>query len=138
MGVNLILDPREFRITFVRSAGPGGQNVNKLSTRAVIRFSLRDSTTLTDAQRTLIHRRLSTRITRSGDIRVSCQRHRTQSANRAEALRRLTDLLTEAATPPKPRRKTRPTAAAKRRRLDDKKRRAVLKQSRRSPNAHRE
>jgi ribosome-associated protein len=125
------IDPDELRVTFVRSSGPGGQNVNKVSTRAVVCFSVPDSLSLTDRQRRLITRNLAGRISRSGRIRVSCQRHRTQRANRQEAIERLLSLLAEACTPPKERRKTRVPARAKARRLAEKRHRARIKEMRR-------
>ena len=127
----LNIDPREFRVSFVRSSGPGGQNVNKVSTRAVVCFSVPESPSLTEPQRRLISRRLAGRLSRSGQIRVSCQRHRTQRANREEAVQRLLNLLSEAATAPKPRRRTGVPTRAKARRLADKRHRSQIKDMRR-------
>jgi ribosome-associated protein len=134
----LNLNTREFRITFVRSAGPGGQNVNKLNTRALVRICVRDSRSLTAEQRDRITRRLAGRLSRSGEVQVSCQRNRTQAANRREAVQRLVELLEQAAIPPRVRRKTHTPVSTKRRRIEDKKRRAALKQSRRSPRTTRD
>jgi len=130
MPTPLKIDPREFRVTFVRSAGPGGQNVNKLSTRAVVTFSVTKSPSLTEGQRRLIMRNLSGRISHTGLLRVSCQRHRTQRANRNEAVARLMDLLSEAATPRKLRKRTQVPARARAMRMADKKHRSRLKERR--------
>ena len=130
MATGIRLDPGEIGVSFVRSSGPGGQNVNKVSTRAVVTFNVDESHSLTERQRALIRRNLTGRISRTGLLRVSCQRHRTQLANREEAMARLIDLLTVAATPPRPRRKTRVPARAKAKRLADKRHRSRLKELR--------
>jgi ribosome-associated protein len=127
------IDPLELRVVFLRSSGPGGQNVNKVSTKAVVSFSVTNSPSLTERQRALILKNLGSRVDRRGRIRVSCQRHRTQRANRREAIERLMTLLARAATPPKPRKKTTVPARSKTRRLADKKLRSRAKQLRRKP-----
>jgi ribosome-associated protein len=124
------IDPAEIQVSFVRSSGPGGQNVNKVSTRAVVTFNVDESQNLTRRQRELIRRNLAGRISRTGLLRVSCQRHRTQRANREEAVARLIDLLSSAATPPRPRKKTRVPARAKAKRLAEKRHRSRLKELR--------
>jgi ribosome-associated protein len=124
------VDSGELRITFVRSSGPGGQNVNKVSTRAMVTFNVNESRSLTDRQRELIRRNLAGRISRTGLLRVSCQRHRTQLANREEAVARLIDVLSAAATSPRPRKRTRVPARAKAKRLADKRHRSWLKELR--------
>ncbi|UCG32100.1 MAG: aminoacyl-tRNA hydrolase [Phycisphaerales bacterium] len=124
------IEPSELRVTFVRSSGPGGQNVNKVSTRAVVSFNVDESRSLTERQRKLIRRNLTGRISHTGLLRVSCQRHRTQLANREEAVARLIDLLSIAATPPRPRKRTRVPAQAKAARLADKRHRSRVKELR--------
>lgn len=130
MAEALRIDPAEIQVSFVRSSGPGGQNVNKVSTRAMATFNVDESRELTQRQRELIRRNLGERISRTGLLRVSCQRHRTQRANREEAVARLIDLLSRAATPLRPRKKTRVPARAKAKRLADKRHRARLKERR--------
>jgi ribosome-associated protein len=131
MAAPIQIDPGELRVTFVRSSGPGGQNVNKVSTRAVVTFNVDGSQSLTERQRQRIRRHLAGRISRTGLLRVSCQRYRTQGANREEAVARLIDLLSTAATPPPPRKKTRVPARAKAKRLADKRHRSQAKELRR-------
>ncbi len=123
----IAIDESEIQESFVRASGPGGQNVNKLSTTVQLRFDARRSPALSD----LVKRRLQTlagrRLTRDGVLVIIAQRHRTQERNRQDALQRLIGLIREAATPPKPRRPTRMPKAARRQRLEDKKRRSAIK-----------
>jgi len=120
----------ELQFEYSRSAGPGGQNVNKLSTRVTLRFDLRGSPSLTDEQKRRVADRLRSRINRDGVLHVSAQRHRTQAANRAAAVARFVELLEQALTVPKHRRPTAVSAGQKRRRLADKTRRGEVKQRR--------
>lgn len=129
----LSLADDELEIRTSRSGGPGGQNVNKLETRVTVRFDVAGSPSLDEEQRQRIRERLGHRISRSGVLQVSSQRHRTQAANREAAVARLAGLLTEALEPEKERRPTRVPRAAKRRRLEEKRRRGRLKQERRTP-----
>jgi ribosome-associated protein len=126
---DIVIDERDIDISFVRASGPGGQNVNKLSTAAQLRF---DVGRLTLAADTLA--RLQTlagqRMTKDGVLVIHAQRFRTQERNRADAIDRLLDLLRTAAVRPKPRRTTRPTLGSKMRRLDGKKRRSDVKAKR--------
>jgi ribosome-associated protein len=114
------------------ASGPGGQHVNKVSTRAILVFDFRVCPLLTDVQRACIAARCANRLTRNGRLRVVCQRARTQSANRRLAEQRLMELLAQALHVPHQRRPTRPTAASQRRRLEQKRRRGLLKDRRRS------
>ena len=116
---------------FSRSPGPGGQNVNKVSTRVTLLFDFTSCPELTGTQKARIRRRLRTRLSRDGRLRVVSHRERTQAKNRTAAETRLIKLLTEATHTPKSRRPTRPTAASKKRRLDAKRRRGEAKQRRR-------
>lgn len=120
---------------FARSRGPGGQNVNKVSTRVTLLFDFQTCHLLTPTQKDRIRQRLATRLSRDGRLRVVSQKTRTQAANRAAAELRLLELLRAALKPPKPRRPTQPTRAARERRLKAKRRRGALKQLRaaRSP-----
>ena len=120
----------ELDFEYARSSGPGGQNVNKVETKATLRFSLAESTSLDDEQKDLIRERLPGRITKKDVLRVTCQRHRTREANRRECLERFASLLADALTEDPERRPTRVPRKAKRRRLEDKKRRSRLKVSR--------
>ena len=116
-----------------RSSGPGGQHVNKVETRVTVLFDLAGSASLSDEQKARVRRRLPTRITKAGVLRVVAQKHRSQSANRDEARARLARLLGAALTPRRARKPTRPSRRAKRRRLEDKRRRGRLKSLRRRP-----
>ncbi len=126
----LFIPEEELHFKASRSSGPGGQNVNKLNTRMTLLFDLENSPSLSQADKELIKGRLSTRINIKGVLRVVCQRHRTQAANRRTAVERFVELLVHALRKSPPRRKIRISVAAKRRRLEDKARRSRLKQFR--------
>jgi ribosome-associated protein len=118
----------EIEESFIRSSGPGGQNVNKLATAVQLRFDVRCSPSLTDDVRSRLERLAGRRLTRDGVLVITAQRCRTQERNREDALARLTELIRAAAAPPPPpRRPTRPTLGSKLRRLDSKKRRSGVK-----------
>ena len=120
----------DLTFTFSRSSGPGGQNVNKVNSRVTLVFDLQACSALTEVQKSRIRRRLSTRIDKEGRLRIVCQKHRTQLANRRTAAERLTDLLNEALQTRQPRKKTRVPRAAIENRLRTKKQRSQLKQQR--------
>ena len=126
----LSIAEEEISFEFSRSSGPGGQNVNKVSTKATLIFDVAHSPSLTEQQRSKIREVLRTRITKAGMLRVTSQMHRSQLANREAATEKLADLLREALTPRRVRKKTKPPQAARERRLRDKRRRASLKQGR--------
>ncbi|HXW41778.1 MAG TPA: alternative ribosome rescue aminoacyl-tRNA hydrolase ArfB [Xanthobacteraceae bacterium] len=126
------LDEREIEEHFVRASGPGGQNVNKLSTAVQLRFDVRHSPALPDDVRVRLERLAGARLTRAGVLVITAQRHRTQARNRADALDRLIGLIRAAAVAPVRRRPTRPTAASRERRIESKKRRAGVKRLRRA------
>ena len=126
---DLSIDENDIDIGFVRASGPGGQNVNKLSTAAQLRFDTRKITLPDDASLRLT-RLAGQRMTKDGVIVIHAQRFRTQERNRADAIDRLLELLREAMVRPVPRRATKPTFGSKQRRLEGKKRRSDVKAKR--------
>ena len=126
------IDEAELDESFVRSSGPGGQNVNKLSTAVQLRFDVRGSPSLPNDVAVRLMRLAGKRLTKDGVIVIVAQRHRTQERNRADALERLAELIREAAVPPVPRRATKPPRSSKKQRLESKKRRSGIKSLRRS------
>jgi len=123
----------EFSFTFSRSSGPGGQNVNKVNTKALLRWPVVSSTRLPDAVKLRLLKRASRRITSDGDLLISSQRYRDQARNIADCIEKLRALLAEVSVEPKRRKKTRISAAARRRRLDHKRRQSQKKELRRPP-----
>jgi ribosome-associated protein len=124
------LQDDEITETFVRASGPGGQNVNKLSTAVELRFDVRGSRSLPDDVSIRLQRLAGRRLTKDGILVLEAQRHRTQERNRADALDRLIALIKEAAVVPKPRKKTKPSRAAKAERIDQKVHRGKVKRMR--------
>lgn len=125
------IDEREIEESFVRASGPGGQNVNKLSTAVQLRFDVRNSPSLPPEVRERLEHLAGSRLTRDGVLIIIAQRHRTQARNRQDALDRLIDLARKAAVAPQPRRATKPTRASRERRVETKKRRSGVKRLRR-------
>lgn len=130
---SLSLDPGELTISFIRSSGPGGQNVNKVSTAAQLRFDLERSPSLPEPVKGRARRLAGSRLTTTGEIVITADRFRTQALNHDDAIARLIELLREAAVPLKPRRKTRPTYASVVRRLEGKAKRSGVKRLRTQP-----
>jgi ribosome-associated protein len=118
--IELQLPDSDISITFVRSAGPGGQNVNKVATAAQLRFNLAGTSVLNERMKARLRVLAGRRVTDEGELLIIARNHRTQEGNRREALARLQALVEEARIEPKLRRATRPTKASKERRLQGK------------------
>jgi ribosome-associated protein len=121
----------EFEITFARSSGPGGQNVNKVSSKAVLRWGVLESESLPEDVRQRFLSRYRNRVTSEGDVLLTSQRYRDQGRNVADAIDKLCAMLASVAAPPKKRRPTKPTRAAVERRKKSKAARSRTKQMRR-------
>jgi ribosome-associated protein len=124
---------REFSWSVARSSGPGGQNVNKVNSKVILRWSPRDSAGLPSEVLARFLGRYGSRLTEGGELIVASERFRDQPKNRADCLEKLAALLRSVAVPPKVRRATKPSLGSKRRRLVDKKQRSQTKQRRRRP-----
>ncbi|MEZ0541760.1 alternative ribosome rescue aminoacyl-tRNA hydrolase ArfB [Fibrella arboris] len=121
----------ELTFQFARSGGAGGQNVNKVATKAELRFSVRDSALLTDEQRTQLLQKLANKLTNEGELVLTHQTERTQLANKEKVIKKFDQLIIKAFTLQKPRKASKPSKASVAERLDEKKRRADIKSARR-------
>jgi ribosome-associated protein len=124
------LDEEELSESFILASGPGGQNVNKVSSAVQLRFDVAHSLSLPQDVRVRLTALAGRRLTKDGVLVILARGHRTQERNRADAREKLFELIRRAATPPKPRRPTKPTKASKRRRLESKTARAKIKRAR--------
>jgi len=129
----ILIGKDELSFTFSRSSKPGGQNVNKISSRVTLLFDVANSPSLSVEHKNQIMTHLRTRINKDGVLRIVAQLHRSQAANREAAVARFVELLQETLKPIKSRKKTRISFAAKKRRLNGKRRRSRLKQERTKP-----
>lgn len=127
------LDEADLDFSFVQSSGPGGQNVNKVASAALLRFDLLNADDIPWEVRVRASRLAGSKLTTAGEIVIQAQRFRDQERNRADAIERLVALIAEAAVPPKPRIATRPTKASQRRRVEAKTRHGAVKRDRRRP-----
>ena len=130
---NVQIPLTEVEFTFARSGGPGGQNVNKVNSKAILRWRVTESSSLPEDLRARLLRTFSRRITTEGDLILTSQKYRDQSSNVNDCLEKLRQMVEQVAIPPKVRRPTKTTTAAKRKRLESKSQHSAKKQSRRAP-----
>ena len=135
---NIFLNESKVQFSYIRSPGPGGQNVNKLATTAVLRFNIIDLASFTEDMHARLIKLAGRKMTQQGDIIIKASRHRTQDRNRQDALERLVALLRQASITPRHRKKTRPSKASIARRLAGKKLNSQNKSLRRSKPHHEE
>jgi ribosome-associated protein len=127
--INSILE-NEIQLDYIRSPGPGGQNVNKLATAVQLRFKVAGSPSLTEEIKARLLKLAGSRATGAGEIVINAHRFRSQEKNRADAIERLVTLIQKAEYKPVPRRPTRPTRSSQEKRLSDKKNRSEIKRRR--------
>lgn len=126
----IIIPESELQFDFVRASGPGGQNINKVSTAVQLRFDVAASPSLPQEVKARLVKLAGKRVSEAGVLVIEARNHRTQEQNRQEAMRRFAELVRQAARPPKKRHKTKPTLESQQRRLEEKKRRGLVKRLR--------
>ncbi|MCP3920511.1 MAG: aminoacyl-tRNA hydrolase [bacterium] len=131
----LVIPPDELAVSFARAGGPGGQNVNKVASKVVLRFALRGSRVLGEVRLARLEKALASRLTAAGELVIHASTYREQARNLEDARERLAELLRTSLAVPKARRETKPTRASRRRRVDTKRRRGQTKRDRRKPNS---
>ena len=131
---SIVIDEREITLEYIRASGPGGQNVNKVSSSVQLRFDVANSTSLPDLVRERLLKIAGNRINNEGVLIIEASRYRTQEQNRQDAIDRLLRFIRQAAEKPKTRKKTRPTMQSKQRRLEEKRQRGQIKRLRRRSN----
>jgi len=129
----IVIAPGELHWDYARSGGPGGQNVNKVNSKVLLRWNPATSQSITEPIRARLLKLVAHRLTNEGDLLITSQATRDQGRNTEDCLTKLQAIVTNAANPPKPRRATRPTLGSKIRRGEEKARRADTKKGRRKP-----
>jgi len=133
VSAHLRIPAQEVELTYARSGGPGGQHVNKTSSKVLLRWNVNTSAAPREPDRVRLLERLASRLTQEGDLLVTSERHREQSRNVDDAVAKFIEVLRAALRRPRARRATKPTKASQRRRLEGKRRRSEAKRGRRRP-----